>query len=240
MVQPEPNDKQRVIRGPCSACFLRYILHSMSPALSEASTRVLLVGSDPLARGGLAAVVAERAELTLVGQRGLTDDLAGVDEALQPDVVIWDLGTDSAPSLERLRDSHPDGPVLALVSQESAAREALAAGARGALFRSAPSARLGAAVRALAQDLVVVDEGLLSALQPSRSEPGSGPDVLTSREHQVVQLLASGLSNKEIATRLGISEHTAKFHVNAILSKLGAQSRTEAVVRAARLGLVAL
>jgi DNA-binding CsgD family transcriptional regulator len=65
-------------------------------------------------------------------------------------------------------------------------------------------------------------------------------EPLTAREHEVVQLLAQGLSNKAVGERLGISEHTAKFHVNAILTKLDAQTRTDAVVRAARLGLILL
>nr|WP_236673772.1 response regulator transcription factor [Comamonas sp. JC664] len=70
--------------------------------------------------------------------------------------------------------------------------------------------------------------------------PTSAPDALTPREREVLGLLAEGLSNKAIADRLAISEHTAKFHVNAVLAKLGVQRRTEAVVRAAKLGLVTL
>jgi len=99
-----------------------------------------------------------------------------------------------------------------------------------------------AALQAVARGLAVF-EPTLSPVRPtpraSASTPTS-PEALTPREREVLSLLAEGLSNKAIADRLAISEHTAKFHVNAVLSKLGVQRRTEAVVRAARLGLVTL
>jgi DNA-binding NarL/FixJ family response regulator len=97
---------------------------------------------------------------------------------------------------------------------------------------------LAAAIAAVARGLFVADP----ALVPARSPRPSTRDVedLTPREHEVLQQLAAGLSNKEIASRLAISEHTVKFHVNALLAKLDAESRTEAVVRGVRLGLVIL
>ena len=100
--------------------------------------------------------------------------------------------------------------------------------------------RLAAALRALGSDLLVFDDALLPPLLRPRSAPQTQPEPLTPREIEVVQLLAQGLSNRRIAERLGISEHTAKFHVNSIVGKLGAQTRTDAAVRAARLGLVLL
>jgi len=86
-----------------------------------------------------------------------------------------------------------------------------------------------------------VDEALAeAALRPPLPTPPSLVEPLTPREMEVLQLVAAGLTNRRIGERLGISEHTAKFHVNAILGKLGAQSRGEAVAQAARLGLVLL
>jgi DNA-binding NarL/FixJ family response regulator len=132
--------------------------------------------------------------------------------------------------------------VLALVPDEAAGELALAAGARGLLFRDATPGALLAALQAVARGLAVF-EPALSPVRPtpraSASTPTS-PEALTPREREVLSLLAEGLSNKAIADRLAISEHTAKFHVNAVLAKLGVQRRTEAVVRAARLGLVTL
>ena len=75
---------------------------------------------------------------------------------------------------------------------------------------------------------------------PGQTPQESPPSPLTAREHQVLQLLAQGLTNRAIALQLGITQHTVKFHVNAIMSKLDAQSRTEAVVRATQLGMIAL
>lgn len=111
--------------------------------------------------------------------------------------------------------------------------------------REASADELRAAVTAAAQGFSVVPAALAARLFPARRvEPGVGLDEpgepLTAREREVLELLGQGLSNRRLAERLGISEHTAKFHVNAILAKLGASSRTDAVVRAARLGLVVL
>lgn len=131
--------------------------------------------------------------------------------------------------------------MVVLAVDEDLAAQALAIGARGALPREAGGARLAAALRAAAQGLVTLDESFAGALlRPQRPLPEILVEPLTPREVEALQLLAEGLSNKEIGSRLGISESTAKFHVNAILGKLGAQGRTDAVVRAVRMGLVLL
>jgi DNA-binding NarL/FixJ family response regulator len=157
-----------------------------------------------------------------------------------PSAAIVDLGPGPAPELAAVRSISRALPVLALASDASAAADALAAGARAVLPREVPKARLVAALRAAVEGLLVADASWSGALLRQRRvrEPASEP--LTPRELEVLQLLSDGLSNKAIADRLGISEHTAKFHVNAILGKLGAQGRTDAVVRGARLGLVVL
>jgi DNA-binding NarL/FixJ family response regulator len=206
------------------------------------SVRVLLVGEDPLARAGLAALLASQAGLAIVAQGAPADDLAALAAAQAPDVVLWDLGIEPGEgvgTLPELGDEAP--PVVVLVANESQAVEALAAGARGALFRDVPADRLAAAISAAAQGLLVLEPPLAeTALRPRPSSSGPALDPLTPREIEVLQLLAQGLSNKAIAARLGISEHTAKFHVNSILGKLDASTRTEAVVAASRLGLVVL
>jgi DNA-binding NarL/FixJ family response regulator len=116
-----------------------------------------------------------------------------------------------------------------------------ASGVRGLLLRDVDATTLALALPAVARGLVVCDTTLVAGLFPARQPPFmSSTEALTPREQEVLQLLAEGLPNKTIADRLRISEHTVKFHVNAILSKLGVQSRTEAVVRAMRLGLLLL
>lgn len=217
--------------------------------------RVLLVGDDPLARSGLAALLASEPEIAIVGQSAPGEDAAAALAQDDPDVVLWDLGPRPETPLEPPGAPGEDGvPLLALVPDDGHAAEALAAGAHGVLYRDTGAPRLAAALEAVAQGLVVLDAALSPALlepqidatrgQVANAAPPAdleGPvEPLTPREVEVLQLLSQGLSNKLIGARLGISEHTAKFHVNAISGKLGAQGRTDAVVRAARLGLLLL
>jgi DNA-binding NarL/FixJ family response regulator len=199
--------------------------------------RVLVMGQDPLARSGLAALLADQPGIAVVAQVASSEDWALTLEAYGPEVVVWDVGpgvdSERTPVLERTGP-----PVLALVADEEQANEALAAGARGVLFRHTGGARLSVAVAALAQGLVALEEPVAEALRPRVA--AAPVEALTPREREVLELLAQGLSNRRIAQDLSISEHTVKFHVNAILGKLGAQGRTEAVVQAARLGLITL
>ncbi len=144
--------------------------------------------------------------------------------------------------MERLRRLEPEAPpVIAIVADEGDAREALAAGARAVLLRDTGGEALAAAIRAAVQGLVVLDGSFAAdLLRDAPDPPAELAESLTPREAEVLQLLTQGLPNKAIAQRLGISDHTVKFHVNAILGKLGVQSRGEAIVQAVRLGLVTL
>jgi len=210
-------------------------------ALVVDELRVVVVAADPLARRGLANLLAREPDLTVSAQLAPDDDVAGTLRH-EAEAAVWDLGAGPRPGLDGLAQAaHAGLPVLALVHDEEDAVEALAAGARAVLFRDAPGERLAAALRAVHGGLLVLDGGLAAhALRPRQPVPPALVEPLTPRESEVLQLLAQGLANKAIAERLGISDHTAKFHVNAILGKLGAQSRTEAIVQAARLGLVIL
>jgi two-component system, NarL family, nitrate/nitrite response regulator NarL len=198
--------------------------------------RVLLVGEDALARAGLRAV-AEAAGLRVVADVSPAEiDEAAEDDA---DVVAWDVAPRGP--LDGLRGLSARLPVVALVWAEEQAGEALAAGARAVLLRDRLEERLLPAVTAAAAGLVAVDEGVAdSVLRPRPASTQALVEPLTARELEVVQLLAEGLTNRRLGERIGISEHTAKFHVNSILGKLGASSRSEAVAQAARLGLVLL
>jgi two-component system, NarL family, nitrate/nitrite response regulator NarL len=203
---------------------------------------VLLVGEDPLARAGLAALLAGEPGIAVVGESAPGEEAAVAAERLRPAAALWDLGLEPRSWLERQRAAGGEGPpAVALLARERTAAEALAAGARGLLLREAGAGRMAAALRAVAAGLVALDPALAEALLRTPGEEADPlPEPLTPREVEVLQLLAQGLSNRAIADRLGISEHTAKFHVTAILGKLAAESRTDAVVRAARLGLVLL
>jgi two-component system nitrate/nitrite response regulator NarL len=207
-----------------------------------APLRVLVVGEDPLARGGLVALLSARGELTVVGEV-VPEDAAGSIRAMSPDVVLWDLGLAPGPDTDALTDAlEGTGPaVVALVGGDGQAPDLLGAGAAGVLGRNADAGRLVAALQAAQQGLVVVEAALADGTLRTRV-PAAGTLVepLTPREREVLHLLGQGSSNRVIANRLGISEHTAKFHVNAILGKLGAHSRAEAVAQGVRMGVLLL
>jgi DNA-binding NarL/FixJ family response regulator len=198
--------------------------------------RVLVVSEDPLVRGGLASLLGGQPGIVLEGQ--VSPDELPEAAGSGAEVALWAVG--AGPSgLERLADTGSHGVrVLAVLADDGQVPEALGAGARGIVRRDVEPSRLAAALRAVAQGLMVFDGDMAEAVLRPRPVPAGHAEPLTPREQEVLELLAQGLSNKLIAARLGISDHTAKFHVNAILGKLGAQSRTEALAQAVRLGLV--
>jgi two-component system nitrate/nitrite response regulator NarL len=187
--------------------------------------RVLVVAADPLARAGIASMIAEAVDV--VGAIGPGEP------ALPADAVLYDTGAGDVP------ERFDGGPIVALVGREDVAAAALIAGARAVIWRTSPTARIVAALNAVVAGLSAIDDGLWSAATRPRRDPRDDGG-LTPRELEVLRLLADGLSNKLIADRLDISEHTAKFHVVAIFGKLGVTSRTEAVVEGLRRGLVLL
>jgi two-component system, NarL family, nitrate/nitrite response regulator NarL len=163
-------------------------------------------------------------------------ELSGPLSSEAIDGLLWDLGI--RPEAPDLPEGVPETRmVIALTDDAHAAAEALAAGAHAVLGRAREGRALAAAFRAVASGLHV-DDPRLEVSSSSRARRSS--EELTRREQEVVELLVEGLTNRDIAARLHISEHTAKFHVNSVLQKLGAQSRTEAVVKAARRGLITL
>lgn len=196
--------------------------------------RAAVVADDPAVRTGLSAVLAAYPGLSVVSATAEPSALRSLNA---PEVLVWDVDDEAeAPS-----DFGSNVPVVALVRDAGAFDGAVRAGAKGVLVRSAGGEQLGSAVVAVAEGNVVLSPAVYDALLGARRKPATGPPLLlTPRELEVLELLAEGLSNRLIAARLGISEHTAKFHVNAILDKLGAETRTEAVVLAARSGVLTL
>lgn len=204
--------------------------------------RVLIVADDGVFRAGVAAALSGQAGVSDVGQARLDGDLANTAAPHRPNVIVWDLNDAERPlsaDLPAMLDL--DIPVIVLGDDEVLIAEAVAAGAKGALPRHVDSAPLVAALLAAAEGLVVIDPVFPPSILPAHGDLSPSPtEELTPREIEVLQLVAEGLPNKQIALRLRISEHTVNFHVDAILGKLGAHSRTEAVTRAARLGLLVL
>ncbi len=205
--------------------------------------RVLICGPDLFARMGLAALLADQSEINVVGQLAWAPDGLTQFAVYQPDVILWDVGWTVSAHLDGLTAviDAGYGSVVLLPDSESASL-VYASGVQGMLLRTSDGTALASALVAVSNGLRVLAPDLLANLLATggnRDEPYGG-EPLTPREQEVLQSMAQGLSNKLIARHLNITEHTVKFHVNAILGKLGAQSRTDAVVRATRAGLILL
>jgi two-component system nitrate/nitrite response regulator NarL len=200
--------------------------------------RVLVAARDGLTRAGLVALISDLPGLLLVGQTEDDEVIPADAELYNPDVVVWEAspGRDRFPFLRDIAV-----PVLAIVTDDETAFIAWSMGARGVVQRDVKPPRFAAAIRALAEGLSALDSRFADVPTFSNPNlPSVAAEALTDREFQVLQLVAEGLPNKSIAAKLRISEHTVKFHVNSILGKMRAQSRTQAVTTATRLGLIKL
>lgn len=197
-------------------------------------TRLLIAAPSAVVRAGLETLVAGDPAVEVAGSFA---DLSAV-EALRPDVVLAALPVEElAPPADGV------APAIVLLSadaQPAWSSEVLRLGVRAMLPRDAAPAEVLAAVEAASTGLAVVDphdlEALLSASNPTTASAES--TVLTPRELEVLRLMAEGAANKNIAWKLGISEHTVKFHVASILAKLNASTRTEAVAIGIRKGMI--
>ena len=204
--------------------------------------RVAIADDHPVVRDGLAAMLETQPDLEVVGQAENGPDAVSLVTSRRPDVLLLDLempGLDGVGVLRRLREL--DSPARAIVFTVSDTDDriiaAVEAGAVGYLLKGAPRADVFAAVRTVAAGGSLLAPVAASALL--RKMRGDGP-ALTQREQSVIEHLARGLGNKQIAATLGISERTVKFHLRAIFEKLGATNRTEAVTLAMQAGLVSL
>jgi two-component system, NarL family, response regulator YdfI len=210
--------------------------------------RVFIVAASPLARAGLENLLAAR-DVEVVGSNATMETLAEMLADAAPDVVLIDSsGEPFEAMLESIVASGLASDVNVVILGDgitpAASADALRAGIRSALPGDISPDQLVAALQAVASGLLVLHPSHANERLPAGSSPSRVLDelaeALTRRELEVLQMLAAGLSNKEIAARLSISEHTVKFHVASILGKLVAGSRTEAVSLGIRRGLVLL
>jgi DNA-binding NarL/FixJ family response regulator len=204
--------------------------------------RVLVAAGYPSIRAGLATLLGQAGDIQPV------ESLPGFLEttANAPDAIVIDARSTGEEAIDALSDAYPRTPLVFIGGDPAADGPGLSAGAVAYLPPEADAATLAAAVRGVALGLTVVDPALIVAAgvhihsrSPAEATIPAG-EPLTTREREVLELVASGLPNKTIARQLGISEHTAKFHVGSLLAKLGAASRTEAVTIATRRGLLAV
>jgi DNA-binding NarL/FixJ family response regulator len=218
------------------------------PSTRQATSAVAVVicSADRALRGRLERVLGEDASLAVVGVVSDPAALARLIEKTRVDLALVDCPT--AEQLLRWTRRYRQTALVALIDDaQGSALDALRAGARAVLARSANEADIAITVTAAGRGLCVLPGGLLQALQSATPMADdvlrpvlAGEAPLTSRELEVLAAMADGASNKAIARRLGISFYTVKFHVAGILAKLDADSRTEAVTKAAQLGLVML
>jgi two-component system, NarL family, nitrate/nitrite response regulator NarL len=195
-----------------------------------------VIADSPVVRRGLSEILDATSELRVVSSAS-TEDVSsfGVEHV---DVIVADV-PDLVSVEAALAPAPPGVPVLALVGRREQVRDAVRFGARGAVRRDASGERLSVASLAVAAGLRAFDDESFTSLLAAPVAP-SDADVLTPREREVLELVASGRSNRSIGEALGISDHTVKFHVRALLEKLGADTRADAVARALRRGFLTL
>jgi DNA-binding NarL/FixJ family response regulator len=203
--------------------------------------RLLIAASSAIVRAGLESVGASGSGMEVVGASDL-DGLSAAIDRYQPDVVLASSESHHDEPPEDLialaaRDGAPAIMVLAPDLQPNWTAEALRAGIRAVLPGDLGPREILAAIEAVAAGLVVLHPQDLPVLASDRALPAA-QQTLSPREIQVLSMLAEGLGNKTIAWKLGISEHTVKFHVASIMTKLNAGSRTEAVTQGIRRGLI--
>jgi DNA-binding NarL/FixJ family response regulator len=215
--------------------------------MTDEPIRILVVDDHPTFRLGMNALLSSIPGLTVVGEAADAREAVEVARRVPADVVIMDLdlaGTSGIDATRAVLREHPQLRVLVvtMLEDDDSVFAAMRAGARGYLLKSASPAEVERAVRAVAGGDVLVASGvaerMLGFVTGARSAATPFPE-LTEREREVLDLIGSGATNREIAERLFLSPHTVKEHTSSLYRKLSARNRAEAVQKAQRLGLIA-
>jgi two-component system, NarL family, response regulator YdfI len=208
--------------------------------------RVLLAAASTVRRAGLETLVKNSPLLKLAGSLHSPLALAQYAAQLQPDVVLLDFENENRSGKSSALPRIPSLPIVALIDEPSAdwTARALRSGVRAILPRDSGRDEILSAIQAAHAGLVLLDpevtQDLVARIPTSAAQSSPALDDLTPREIEVLRMLAEGLGNREMAARLGISDHTVKFHISSILDKLGAATRTEAVTMGIRMGIILL
>ena len=220
----------------------------MTKSNGGGAIRVLVVAASPVRRRDLEAVVRGDMALKLVGSASGLVGLAARARELQPDVALIDLPSADVQFSQTASAVEENGTAMVGLIDEpdvNWAARALRAGVRALLSRESSAPEIQSAIRVAKSGMVLLDPELARELVTRNRDHTSEStfetvEELTPREIEVLRMMAEGLGNKEIAARLGISDHTVKFHISSILAKVGASSRTEAVTLGIRMGLILL
>jgi DNA-binding NarL/FixJ family response regulator len=211
--------------------------------------RILVADDHPVVRDGLVAILSTQPDFQVAGEASNGAEVIERAALLKPDLVLLDLEMpvmDGVQVIRELRDLSPPVPALVFTAFDTDERilAAVRAGAKGYLLKGAPREEVFQAIRVISQGnsllQPVVASKLLQHMSSTEGKDDRGIDPLTERELEVLKLMGQGRTNREIAESLVITERTVKFHVSAILGKLGAGNRTEAVSIAAQRGLIEL
>ena len=211
---------------------------------SRMAIRVLITDDHGVVRQGLRMFLSLDPEIEIVGEATNGEEAVALSRKLEPNVVLMDLlmpVMDGIAATEEIRRDLPDVEVMALTSvlEDASVTGAVRAGAIGYLLKDTEAAELRRAIKAAAAGQVQLAPEAAARLMREVRAPES-PEALTARETEVLELLARGHANKQIASSLYVSEKTVKAHVSSILMKLGVQSRTQAALHAVRTGVVSL
>lgn len=217
------------------------------------SISVLVVDDHQVVRAGLIALLNQWSDITVVGEAGNGEEAVDLTNTLQPDVVLMDLQMpimDGVEATKHILRQRPDTAVLVLTTydDDTLVWDGIQAGARGYLLKDVPPEELVQGLRTVASGQTLLSPDIAAKLTriirhqgtgEGYAAPASGP-TLTSRETEILQLIAEGRSNRDIAGTLFISENTVKTHISNVYQKLEVGDRTEAVTTALRLGLIRL
>ena len=212
----------------------------MSPSSSPTRIRILAVDDHPLLRGGVAALIADQSDMTLAGEASNGRDAIEEFRRLKPDITLMDVqlpGMDGIDAILAIRAEFPAARIIVLTTYEGdfLAQRALKAGAQAYILKARVRKDLLETIRMVHRGAKRVDPQIAEQIACRMED-----DMLSEREIKVLSLIAAGLSNREAAEQLAISEETAKTHVRNILAKLGANDRTHAVTLALQRGIIHL
>ena len=211
---------------------------------TKSVVRILVADDHPVVRDGLVAMLTTQTDFRVVGQASTGREVVANIEIARPDVVLLDLEMPDLDGVEALRQvtaEHPEVKVLVFTAFDDDERivSAVQAGAQGYLLKGSPRDKIFDAIRVISQGGSLLQPVVASKLMRHVSRQGVR-SRLTARELEALDLLANGMTNKEIAAELVITVRTVKFHVSSILRKLEAGNRTEAVRIAAERGIIDL
>jgi DNA-binding NarL/FixJ family response regulator len=212
---------------------------------------ILLVDDQPLFREGLRTLLSVQSDFEVVGEAANGEEALQLARSLLPSVVLMDLQMpvlDGVAATRRLRDGQPQCRVIVLTTfdDDEMVFDGLRAGALGYLLKDAPSEKLGEAIRLAARGESFLQPSIAAKVVAEFARLTSKPAIntqaliepLSDREFEILRLIADGASNREIAETLFLAEGTVKNHVTNILGKLGVRDRTQAALKARRMGLI--